>query len=79
MKDYSEMSFDEKVSFHTGDIIVAIGEGKLRQAIYLAFTLITNDAYERGKAAAMKEYFAARRKRKIGRQATKVDGGSAAE
>lgn len=48
MKTFEEMSFNEKVAWATGELIVAIGEGKFRERMWAVCSTFTGDAYDRG-------------------------------
>jgi hypothetical protein len=53
-KPYEEWSFEEKVNYHTGRIILAIGEGKFREAVYSALLSVTTDGFNRGVESTKK-------------------------
>ena len=48
MKPYEEWSFGEKVDYHSGQLIVAIGTGKFRETVCSVLMSVTQDAYNRG-------------------------------
>ena len=48
-KSVEEMTFDEKVSWAAGELIISIGEGKFRDRLYSILNALMLEAYNRGK------------------------------
>ena len=48
------MSYDERVAWAVGNLVLAIGEGKFREEVARLLFAISVEAYERGRADAEK-------------------------
>ena len=57
VQEYESLSFEGKINYWAGGILVAIGGGKFRDAIALMVDYISREAYARGFAEgkALKE------------------------
>jgi len=53
MKSLSEMTFDEKLSWACGSILIGIGDGKFRGAVAGVIMSVNSEAYDRGKKAGV--------------------------
>lgn len=49
MKTLSEMSFNEKLDWASGELIVSIGRGDFRSALSMILLGVSQEAYDRGK------------------------------
>jgi hypothetical protein len=50
-----KMSTENQISFWLGQLLIAIGSGDLRSAIYQMISFYQQEAYDRGVAAATKK------------------------
>jgi hypothetical protein len=49
MKTVEEMTFDERIAWAKGVILLGIGEGKFQESVYTVVSLVTQEAYYRGR------------------------------
>lgn len=56
METYKALSYEGKISYWVGTLIVSIGTGKFRDAVALMIDLISREAYERGVQAGKESY-----------------------
>ena len=56
METYKALSYEGKISYWVGTLIVSIGTGKFRDAVALMIDLISREAYERGVEAGKEGY-----------------------
>ncbi len=54
-KSYKDMTFEEKVNWVTGGLILGIGEGKFRDAVAVILAAVSKEAYDRGLAEGKKK------------------------
>jgi hypothetical protein len=54
-KDIMKMSTQDQVSYWLGQLLIAIGSGDLRSAIYHMISFYQQEAYDRGVAATKKK------------------------
>ncbi len=52
MKEFKDMDHKEKVDYAVGSLLIAIGEGKFRDAVASLIGAVSADAYQRGKMYA---------------------------
>ena len=56
METYKALSYEGKISYWVGTLIVSIGTGKFRDAVALMIDLISHEAYERGVQVSKEDY-----------------------
>jgi len=54
MKSLDEMTFEEKVSWACGTILIGIGEGKFRSSVADVLLAINHEAFQRGERQVKK-------------------------